>query len=604
MAHSANPNPRAKKPAVNLKKRLIMAAFLAAAVAGAWWWMGAAGDDTRAAATFQAFRGPMEITVLESGSIEAQESVEIQSEVEGQTKILSIIEEGYYITADDVAEKKVLVELDATELEKRKTQQELEYQNALAAYTEARESYAIQLNQNSSDIRAAELEAKFARMDFEKYMGARAANEIIALMDIEIETAAPEALPQPGDLTFDEMPLEDRDTLLEELAQEEAARVRPEINFATYAAPEILEDGEAGQRLRALEDALVLARQEVGLAETQLEGTKRLFEKEFVTKNDLDNDEMRLRRNQINMESSATAKDLHIRYEFPKQAEKLLSDYEEALRKLERAEKLAVSRLAQAEAKLNSTEARYDLQRGQLEDVLEQIEKCIIVAATPGLVVFGTGNERPWDNERVEEGASVRERQVIITIPNTTAMAVNVKVHESYVQQVQRGQKARVRIDAERGQLLTGLVTKIAVLPDSQNRWMNPDLKVYETQIALDQTPAWLKPGMSAEVEIVVSSLDDAVQVPLQAVRGQSGARVVHVAGTLGPETRPVKTGAYNDSYIQVLEGLDAGENVLLLAPAGDEPEEKKDKPGKQEGEEEGEDGDTQVAETDAERGA
>ena len=566
MAQSGNPNPRMNKKRATPRKRLVTGVIIAVVLIAGWWWYSGRGDGQRTAATFTAFRGPLEITVLESGSVEALESEELKSEVEGQTKILSIIEEGYYITADDVAEEKVLVELDATELEKRKTQQELEYQNALAAYTEARESYAIQVNQNSSDIRTAELDAKFARMDFEKYMGARAANEIIALMNIEPPEEEP-LPPPPASEPLMGTPLVDEDAELQEMAEEAAAQVRPEIDFGSYAAPDVLEDGEAGQRLRALEDGLVLARQEVGLAETQLEGTKRLFEKEFVTKNDLDNDEMKLRRNQINMESAITAKDLFIRYEFPKQAEKLLSDYEEALRKLERANKLAVSRLAQAEAKLNSTEARYDLQRGQLEDVIEQLGKCVIVAQNPGLVVYGTGNERPWDNERIEEGASVRERQVIITIPNTTVMAVNVKVHESYVQQVEKGQRARVRIDAERGQVLTGQVTKIGVLPDSQNRWMNPDLKVYSTEIALDETPEWLKPGMSAEVEIVVASLDEAVQVPLQAVRGQGGARVVYVAGTLGPEERPVKTGAYNDSYIQVIEGIEPGEDVLLTAP-------------------------------------
>lgn len=597
MAVSGKPHPRDEKKQRVPRKRLTLALVIALATVGAWWWLSGSADGPRAAATFTAFLGPMEISVLESGSIEAQESVEIKSEVEGQTKILSIVEEGYYITADDVAEEKVLIELDATDLEQRKTQQELEYQNALAAYTEAREAYAIQVNQNASDIRQAELEAKFARMDFEKYMGATAANEIIALMDIE--PAEEDALlPPPAEepLETEEPLLEDE---LEEMVKEAAQRVRPEIDFASYAAPEVLEDGEAGQQLRKLEDDFVLARQEVGLAETQLEGTQRLFEKEFVTKNDLDNDEMRLRRNQISMESSATAKDLFIRYEFPKQAEKLLSDYEEALRKLERARKLAVSRLAQAEAKLNSTQARFDLQRRQLEEVLEQLDKCVIVASTPGLVVYGTGNERPWDDDRIEEGAPVRERQVMITIPNTTAMAVDVKVHESYVQQVDKGQRARVRIDAKREQVLTGQVTKIAVLPDSQNRWLNPDLKVYSTQIALDQAPEWLKPGMSAEVEIIVAAIDEAVQVPLQAVRGHGANRVVYVAGALGAEERPVKVGAFNDSYIQVLEGVEPGENVLLT-----EPMETPGKDGKPSREEEQEESSTQVAETSGERGA
>ena len=47
-------------------------------------------------------KGDLEITVIEGGSLEAQEKVEVKSEVEGQTKILSIVDEGYFVTADDV----------------------------------------------------------------------------------------------------------------------------------------------------------------------------------------------------------------------------------------------------------------------------------------------------------------------------------------------------------------------------------------------------------------------------------------------------------------------------------------------------------------------
>jgi multidrug resistance efflux pump len=49
---------------------------------------------------------------------------------------------------------------------------------------------------------------------------------------------------------------------------------------------------------------------------------------------------------------------------------------------------------------------------------------------------------------------TVRERQVIITIPDTTRMAVEAKIHEAYVKLVDKGQKVRVRADANRDRLL------------------------------------------------------------------------------------------------------------------------------------------------------
>lgn len=521
-------------------------------------------QDEISGATFVAFRGPMEILVLEGGSIEARESYTIKSEVQGQTKILSIIEEGYYITPEDVANGLILVELDSKELVDRQTEQELQFQNSKASFTEAQKQFEIQLNQNASDIKAAELAAKFARMDFEKYMGEEVANDIIRelKLDVPLDTTPEDllrAIRQQNEAA-ENPELESETSVVIEVP------MRPSIDFIQYAAKNLLGDGQARQRLRSLDNTLVLSQEEVGLAETELEGTKRLFEQDFVTRNQYENDMLGLRRKQISLETAETNRELFIRYEFPKEAEKLLSDYEEALRKLERAKKLAESKMAQAEAELNSAEATFQLQSRRRRQIQEQIEKCTIRAERPGLVVYGT-EDSGWRQERIEEGATVRERQVIITIPDTTHMNVNVKVHESVVQRVQRGQQARIRVDANPEIQLTGEVNRIAVLPDSQNRWMNPDMKVYSTTVYIHGTHDWLKPGMSAQTQIIIEQLDDVLQIPLQAVFPDDGQQVCYVAKATGYERRVIETGQFNDSLIVVKNGLKEGETVLLRAP-------------------------------------
>ena len=86
--------------------------------------------------TFAARRGALEINVLEGGSLQALESQEVKCEVRvgnQGTKILKIVEEGYLVTEDDVKNKKELVELDSSELQKQIAQQELQYQQAVAS---------------------------------------------------------------------------------------------------------------------------------------------------------------------------------------------------------------------------------------------------------------------------------------------------------------------------------------------------------------------------------------------------------------------------------------------------------------------------------------
>src|ERR1017187_4589010 len=163
-----------------------------------------------------------------------------------------------------------------------------------------------------------------------------------------------------------------------------------------------------------------------------------------------------------------------------------------------------------------------------------------ISAMRPGLVVYGGGGDEDYygGEERIREGATVRERQSIITIPDMTKMSVRVKIHESYIKKVKKGQRARITVDAFPDTVLEGEVSKVGVLPDSQNRWMNPDMKVYLTTITINGTNDWLKPGMSAKVEILANCLSNVVYVPVQAVSPSEGKQVCYVANGRKPECR------------------------------------------------------------------
>lgn len=554
-------------------------------------WMFGGKEQSLNEITFTVKRGPMQISVLEGGSIEAQQSQEVRSEVKGSTKILKIVEEGYLVTEEDVRNGKVLVELDSSDIQAKLTQQEIQYQSAIASLTEARQSYEIQRNQNTSNIKAAEQKAQFARMDLQKFMGDMAYKDIVTRLKLDKLEAAASQLASGEDIEQvmlaamsstgrreggssegeetngnDEAPLQ---LAFIESKPEPMPRI-DSIDFSQYADPKLLGDGSAMQQLRKLDDDLYTARQQQSLSQTKLEGTRRLFEKGFVTRTELDSDEISAKNQELKVQTAETALNLFIKYEFPKQAQELVSKYEEALRGLEREKKEAISKLAQSHARMKGAESRYNIESSQRRELLSQLEKCIIRAQKPGLVVYGGGSSDGYysNNEQVREGATVRERQPLITIPDMAQMAVRVKVHESYIQKVRRGLKARIQVDAFPDRLLTGEVTKVALLPDSQNRWTNPDMKVYQTIVSIDGSHDWIKPGMSAKVEILVKHLDDVVYVPIQAVTELNGKQVCYVARATRPEIREVEVGDFNDEFIEIKRGLEEGEKVLLRVPA------------------------------------
>jgi len=557
--------------------------------------------------TFSARRGPLDVTVMEGGSIKALESQEVKCEVRvgyQGTKILRIVPEGYFVTDEDVRTNLVLCELDSSDLQNRLVQQEISFQSALANLADAEQNYQIQLGQNDSDVKAAQQTARFARMDFEKYLGDTVADKIIAqvglnklfatIMSNNVAASAIAAVPDMGGLrkagsdtngatataklvdvllpTTNGSPATAADDPSVSLEAENGKPMLeiPDIvlDFSKYATLDSLGDGEAKQKLRQLDDALQTAQKDLGQASTTLDGTRRLYDKGFVAKTEITRDEISYDSAVLKVKSSETDRALFLSYEFPRTAEQDLSKFAEGVRLLDKANHAALSKLAQARAKLNSARGQYQVQWRQKKDLEDQLDKCVLVAQKSGLVVYGGDDQNSYSGQDpIREGATVRERQTIITIPDLHRMSVNVKIHESYIKKIKVGQKARITVDAYPDQPLMGEVTVVGVLPDSQNRWLNPDLKVYLTTVTIGGTNNWLKPGMSAKVEILVDHLDDVVYVPVQSIVAANGKQYCFANSFGKPDRREVQVGEFNDEFIEVKSGLKQGELVLLNPP-------------------------------------
>ena len=486
------------------------------------------GPSLNTSSTFVVQRGDLVMSVTESGTIKARNAVEIKSQVEGSTTIVSLVPEGSYVTEQDVEDGKVLVELDSSDLRDNMNQQEISFNSAEADYTEAKESLTIQKIQNDSDIQGGLLDVKFARMDLQKYLGGHLADTLVE--EYQMTGKVPVA-----------------DTLLSE--------------------PNLL-GGSSLQELRRLESEIDLAEEDYKRAETDLGWTQKLYDKQYVALSDLKTDQLKVKRLKVNWERMKTSLSLFLKYDFPKETERLFSGFLEAERDLEQIYAQTRSRLAQAEARLNSSEAKYLLNKERLERTRKQIEACIVTATEPGLVIYASSNRR-WGGSRtnIEVGESIRERELIMTITNAEEMDVDVKVHETNVDKVHVDQPVKIVIDAQPDKVFTGKVVKIAPLPDPQSFFGNPDLKVYTTDVTLEGVGDSIKPGMSARVEILIAELKNVLSIPVQCVANRSGRKVCFVLNNGKPTERVIQAGAFNDRFIQILDGLEKGEIVLLNPP-------------------------------------
>ena len=469
--------------------------------------------------TARAVRERMIVTVTESGEIDAKHSMNVACEVEGLSNIVWVIEEGMHVKPGDK-----LMQLDSADLQEKVRSQDMLYKTAKALYEKSDKAFLIAQSTRESAMATAGLTLKFGLMDLKKYLGVDLADRYIA--------------------SEGKRPYED---LLKDKAL----------------------GGTALQMKRKLQSDIDLADEELSRTTDKVEWTRKLKEKGYVTGNELQADELALKRAQVALDQARTALDLFLAYEFPKAVEKAYTDWIEAKRELARVDTRTSSEVQSAQATRDNNKEALALEEARLKKVQDQLAKTTIVAPAPGMVVYDLGGGRWGQQVIIEPGATVRHQQNIFRLPDMAEMNVKVKLHESVVKQTSVGAQAYVTIDALPKERITGKVTKIAVMPDRGQMWLNPGLKNYVTEVTLDSAPQGLKPGMSGQVEILVDTREAVLQVPVSAVHVEKGFQALYVRTGTGLDTRRVEVGLSNQRTVEITKGVQEGEEVYLYKPAG-----------------------------------
>ncbi|MCB1235298.1 MAG: efflux RND transporter periplasmic adaptor subunit [Verrucomicrobiae bacterium] len=565
-----------------MNKKVIFTVGALAIVAGAAFFLSgrSGGKGASDLPTFDVQRGNLVIEVVEGGNIHALDYLEIKNDVKitNGTKILEIIEEGYEVTDDDVKKGKVLAKLDPSGLEDMIVDHDVQFQETESSYAEAKQGLEIEESESLSEVKLVRQALRFALLDFQKFVGEKAAREVLQSLNLPYDNDS--IALYEGEATEQILASFDANRLITEDAKnegdEEPFKADTDdsqasgVDFGELLSGNRLGEGEAEQTMRRLKDEALVAKTELGVVEESVEGAKRLRERDFITKQTLENELVSLEKAKLALQTKETELDLFRDYEFPKEAEKMLSLYEEALLELIREKREAIASVARAEAKFRAAKRRYELELRKREDLQSQLASCTIVAERPGLVAYGGANEDYYTSryyEAISQGATLKLGQPIITIPNMSRLGVDVDIHESHIKMIQLGQKAVINADAVADKTLEGRVTKVAVLPDSNASRYNPTLKVYPATIEIDGMNDFLKPGMTAKVKIIINELSDIIYIPIQAVFVEDDRHYVFVREGLGYTRLPVRIGDHNDEFIQIVEGLDEGEAVALRMP-------------------------------------
>ncbi|MGD9093163.1 MAG: efflux RND transporter periplasmic adaptor subunit [Anaerolineales bacterium] len=167
----------------------------------------------------------------------------------------------------------------------------------------------------------------------------------------------------------------------------------------------------------------------------------------------------------------------------------------------------------------------------------------------------------PGDQVNVNTGA--------FRLDDLSALYVDVMVSEIDVNQVVIGQEVSLTFNAIRAKTYHGEVVEVGIIGDD-----TAGVVSYPVTVRLTDADSDIRPGMTADVEIVVTQETESLLIPNPAIRVENGVQVVYVMDATG-STQPVeiKLGVSSDMMSQVLGGdLRAGDEIVLN-PVDEAPE-------------------------------
>ena len=232
-------------------------------------------------------------------------------------------------------------------------------------------------------------------------------------------------------------------------------------------------------------------------------------------------------------------------------------------------------------ARYQSAQDQVEQARAALKQARDDLKKTTIYAP-----MSGTISDLNKELGEIAIGSQFQP-DVILVISDLSEMEAQVNVDENDIVSVAVGQEAEIEVDALPGEVLKGVVSEIASSANVAGAGSQDQKTEFEIKIAITTPPPTLRPGMTAAADIFTKTNESALSVPIQSV----AVRTVDQLTMKGEErkdaetryqadkegfveivfcidggkaaAKQVKTGIQSDEFIEILDGLKEGEEVV-----------------------------------------
>ncbi|MEC8652109.1 MAG: efflux RND transporter periplasmic adaptor subunit [Planctomycetota bacterium] len=519
---------------------------------------------------YKVSREDLPINVKEGGELVAVNEVEVKSQIEGNATILSLIPEGTLVKKGDK-----LVELDVTDLIEKRATQEIAVEKARNALEQARTAQEILEKELLANLNTAESGRQIASMELQKLLGAKGGqgsegkNADMVLRLQELVTPAP---PEEGE--GNNAAGGKREQLVGQVHPQNYAglvsKVRKLLTVKGDAGDPLQRDmGEMANKILQQADTIRLAMADLKVKEDTAAHSRRLAEKQFITRNELERDELAFQSQASKVTIAWNDLELLINYTLQRDKIEFRQNLENAEIEVARVTAKNDAERKNSQFDIDAKQKEFEIASDRLATLNRQIENSVIYSPGEGLVVYSKVSRGRGDSEPVEEGTSIRQYQTIIILPDNSRLKCRITVQEAMIEKVRRGMPAHISAEVRPNEVMTGRVTYVAPVADSASRWSGNDKKVYTTEVMLDgiNRDESLKAGMKAAATITVDTEPSVLTVPIQAVRRDRAVNYVWKDTPEGPVAVAVEVGAHNQEKVVVLKGIDEGDMIYRTPP-------------------------------------
>jgi HlyD family secretion protein len=307
-----------------------------------------------------------------------------------------------------------------------------------------------------------------------------------------------------------------------------------------------------------------MAERDLKEAEEKFQYYRTFHKRGFISSEQLKAKEAELDRSRFNLAQSQSRLKIFERYMVPRQERTLQVKVDELRRDLQKLKKGHCAAITKAKADIVMAQAALTGEEQKLTALQGQLTCTELKAPRDGILAAPPAEAQ---KSRPAIGATIQPSQVIFTMPVMSSTYVRVRLSEADARKLHLNQATRIHLDGDDAESCVGCIEKIEF--QAESFWAKTDTHISRDYVAhiklLSSHPLdWSLLGQKARVEFTMETLPDALQVPANAITEKDGRSYVTVLTSDGPTQRELRTGCTDGKHVEVRQGLEPGDRVLL----------------------------------------